>query len=583
MGARISRRLRQVAEAEGLRTSELSPLMWMATRGPRHAGVTQVGPWMLIGDVLNRRHPSFDDITDVVVSYERKIIARFWGRYIGLRCNSDGMPKAVLRDAVGAMDCVVWEDRGLTFIASEAPNWLLKTFPPQWSINFDRLAAGIHDPNLAHAHLFLDGPTAVRCGGLLDLSSGMEVSLWSPAAAARRSCYHRPSDHDAADELREAVEEAVWGLAGISGPILCEVSGGLDSSIVASCLTTAPKADVRVWLNSYGPDPSSDERPYVDALAEQLQFDPTSAYRRLAPFDSAVLNAMPQGFRPALSALDTPHDADWAARQTEAGAVAMFTGNGGDPMFVQPVPETTFADMLKDQGWRAFLSPALPTLARRSEVSVWSLIAVAAGRRVPNTYPPIDLGAAVLSPQEIHPWLLDLDGLGPAKTYQLSNLISALAGQGPSLKTQVADVFNPLLSQPVVETCLGLSIEQLTLGRRDRALARFAFADQLPPTITQRRSKGELTAFYGLMIADGLVDLRSWLLQGRLAEKGLIDKQALDRRLMRAELAANGGYGEILTLAAFEGWVRAWEARLGASERRHEHGQLARTENNSAN
>ena len=71
-----------------------------------------------------------------------------------------------------------------------------------------------------------------------------------------------------------------------------------------------------------------------------------------------------------------------------------------------------------------------------------------------------------------------------------------------------------------------------------------------------------MTAFYGRMIADGLDVLRPWLIEGRLASMGLVDRQGADALLNRESLAWRGGYVDIMVTAAIEGWVRAWEDRL---------------------
>ena len=76
-----------------------------------------------------------------------------------------------------------------------------------------------------------------------------------------------------------------------------------------------------------------------------------------------------------------------------------------------------------------------------------------------------------------------------------------------------------------VELALGLSVPLLTDdGRADRRLARAAFADRLPPEILHRRSKGEMTAYFGRQAAASIPFLRDHLLGGRLAARGLIDR-----------------------------------------------------------
>jgi hypothetical protein len=120
---------------------------------------------------------------------------------------------------------------------------------------------------------------------------------------------------------------------------------------------------------------------------------------------------------------------------------------------------------------------------------------------------------------------------------------------------------------PVVETCLSLPPAQLFRGPRDRGLARMAFRERLPASILDRQTKGEMSAIYGRHIADNLSILRPWLLNGRLAAEGIIDRRLADTVLSHEHLIWQGTYADIMTAAAIEGWVRVWEARLGPHRR----------------
>ena len=160
-----------------------------------------------------------------------------------------------------------------------------------------------------------------------------------------------------------------------------------------------------------------------------------------------------------------------------------------------------------------------------------------------------------------HPWLDDLRGVPPAKALQMSALAFCQTFQGPAVRSCLGPCVNPLLSQPVVEAGLALSAVDLTWGGRDRAAARAAFADVLPPSILDRRSKGELGAYYGGAVAAHLDFLRDYLLGGALAEAGLIDP-GLEDRLTRDALLWRGGHSHLLSLALTEAWVRRWRERL---------------------
>lgn len=148
---------------------------------------------------------------------------------------------------------------------------------------------------------------------------------------------------------------------------------------------------------------------------------------------------------------------------------------------------------------------------------------------------------------------------------QISILTSCQAFQAEAARSRLGPCLNPLLSQPVMEAGLAMSTVDLTWGGRDRSAARGAFRDAIPHSIFDRRSKGELSAYYGEAVAGRLDFLRDYLLGGALSEAGLIDP-ALEQRMSRDAILWRGGHSELLTLALIEAWLRRWRTRL--AERR---------------
>lgn len=563
-GERLSRAVRKEAEGLGHVVREISSLTWMIAWGPRPPGLRKIGPWTLIGDVFDRRSPVLPPVEDGhPQAWDMKLLARIWGRYVGVLFSPCGALNGVLRDPSGAREAVIWNAHGLTFVASDLPEALVRAVAPDWRLSTQRLSAAIRNPLLLGLALPLDGPEALLPGEMRDLQSGRTLPLWRPADHVHRTDLTALPPDEAALRLRSAVEEAVDGLASAAGIIGAEVSGGLDSSIVAAALH--PRHEVRLWLNATGPDPGADESWFVAALEQHLDIRTTVFERRPSVLNLAALEAAPQPLRPSLAALDGAFDHEWARRCLAAGVQALFTGKGGDGLLIQPASPAVFTDLWRLKGWRALWSRDLVRLARLNEKSVWTLVSTARRWREPAEPAPgaLTLFTPMSGPPPSHPWLEEASDWGPAKTIQVLSLLQGHGLHGSSRLTQAVDVFHPLLSQPVIETCLGLSTPQLTLGRRDRALARLAFQDRLPPEILHRRSKGELTAFFGRMIADGLEDLRPWLLDGRLAALGIIDRRGAEAALTRDALIRFGDYPDILLAALFEGWVRAWERRLG--------------------
>lgn len=554
-----SRALRVKALKAGMTVSDLGDRIWLGVMGPGAPAVVTVGAWRLIGDVHDREHYTSDPSTDQEPwSYERKLLRRFWGRFVGLLVTGGGDLSALLRDPCGGLDCMAWDDEGLTLVGSFVPDWL--SLPAGWRIDYRRVAQALHDPLLVWETLLLDGPVSIRPGTVQSMPLETPPSeLWSPAAIARRGLVAPYSDEQAVQALERVVDDVVRSLARKAGPLAAEVSGGLDSSIVAASLTGV-RQDVAPWINLHGSEAQSDERPYVAALADKLALAPLYAEHATGPLTPEGFAWISTGIRPGLGGLDYHHDRDWAERFRSEGVAAVMTGRGGDSLLVQGATADVYADLWRSRGWRALLSPSLLGLARLNDQSIWTLISRARrphhGRRSRTSplFRPVDRPTPA--------WLQTCDDLGPAKTQQIAGLIDGIGRQSPSLQSRAVTVLTPLLSLPVVELCLALPTAQLVLGSRERGLARKAFSHRLPTEIIDRRSKGEMSAIYGQMVARNLDMLRPFLLDGRLAAAGLIEPVAADAALNPDALIWQGLYGEIMTAAAIEAWVRHWEARL---------------------
>ncbi|MBI2260827.1 MAG: hypothetical protein HYU62_04095 [Caulobacterales bacterium] len=565
--AALSRALEEDARSLGFATVALNAHAWLGVQGPGVPRQIDVGGWTLIGDVFNRRSPvlpspRLDDPWD----YERKLMARFWGRYVGVRFEAGDQLAAVLRDPSGALECVTWRQDGLAVVCGAAEDFVLRRLRPAWRLNVGRIAEALRDPVPETGALLLDGPIALEPGSVLDLSSDRPPDeLWTPADFARRSLGRAPDLDDAADQLRSAVDEATAGLAGVSSPLAAEVSGGLDSSIVAASLVTGAPNGVAMWLNAFGAAPEADERTYVAALANTLGIAPQCVPHAAEPLTQVWLEALSPGFRPGLTALDRPHDLDWARRLEGAGIVGLMTGAGGDSILFQRATMDVFVDRWRARPWRDLFAREVVELAASNEISVWTMIADARRRRrAPHPAPRRDhpMLPALSGAGPRHPWLAGWDEFGPAKAMHLAGVVDNVARHGPSELTARIDVRHPLCAQPVIEACLALPTVLLTTGGRERGLARLAFRDRLPAQIIDRRSKGDMTRIYGRMILDGLDVLRPWLIEGRLAALKVIDPEAADRALTREALVWGGRYSTIMVAAAFESWVRLWEARL---------------------
>jgi asparagine synthase (glutamine-hydrolysing) len=262
--------------------------------------------------------------------------------------------------------------------------------------------------------------------------------------------------------------------------------------------------------------------------------------------------------RPSLLGVDAPYDEGVVAAARARRAGRLLTGQGGDTVFFQMPTARLAGDLLRRHGAHAILSPEMAALSRWLHRSVWSMIREAA--LSPHAKGPVQRRAPDFLRREAavgyqHPWLEASRDAAPAKQAQIAGLVHALIFHGPSQRASALDVVHPLLAQPLVEAALSTPSPWLVDGGRDRGLIRQAFAARLPQALIDRRTKGDLTAHYGRAIAAGLAELRPFLLEGRIARAGLIDRKRLAVRLDAEDLIWRGGYGELLVLAAVEAWL----------------------------
>lgn len=486
-----------------------------------------------------------------------------WGRYVALaRAGTEDW--AIFRDPSGGLDCLTWSSGDLQIIASDLPGWLSSLFPGDLAVNESQLALMLAAPCGVQGASPLDSVTAVHPGEMHD--NGATRQLWSPAGVVRRGLL--PA-REAPRRLKAVVDGCVSALAAHHGPAIVEISGGLDSAIIAASVKAAAAGEVVSWSNLYIDDLLGDERAFATCVADHLNVPLDIGQKLPGHLDIAALRALGPSARPALAALDSQYDLLVSERARQTGACTLFTGQGGDTLLFNLPTDLIAIDRRRDHGLFGLLDGDLVNLARWTHRSVWLLLAQAV--RPPSDgssrvgYHPLAFanqdGGAAHAEVPPHPWLADLAGIPPAKRLQIHSLTLAQRLNGPCRRSGWVDAIHPLLTQPVVELCLRLSTADLTMGGRDRGLARLAFANRLPDAVRQRRTKGDGTAYLGRMVEASLPDLRPLLLEGELARRGLLDLPGLEAMLCPDYLIGHGGYADFLDAAAIEVWLRMWAER----------------------
>jgi len=481
-----------------------------------------------------------------------------WGRYVAIW--SDGPDLAAFRDPSGGLPLLAWSVGSVSILGSDIPP-IDALLPTGARIDWHQIDRMIRAPSSAF-RAPLTGVDTVAPGDLAERSAYRWASraVWRPADFAR--LHHAPDPLS----LKRVVDGVLGFLLVDHEKVIGEVSGGFDSSVIATAVSAKSPTKVAEWINYHSSETESDERDYVDAVSRRMNAAVSSRPKTAAALTRGELDALVAGARPAFYGLDVEYDTDVARTMRRNGCSAVLTGQGGDAVFFQTGTPALVIDRSRRLGLRGLDLRFLYETSRWTRRSVWSLIDIAVRDRFGwRQRRHEDDDAAPAATSDDHPWLSDLDELPPAKAEQVRQLVNCQVFWSPCLRAVEGELLHPLLSQPVMERTLAIPADLLTAGGRGRALAHEAFRDRLPPEIRERRGKGELSTYYGHVVFHSLPLLRELLVDGLLMRRGLIDPKETEALLDPDVLIWSGDYNLVLVRAVLECWVRRWTSRLEAS------------------
>jgi asparagine synthase (glutamine-hydrolysing) len=254
-----------------------------------------------------------------------------------------------------------------------------------------------------------------------------------------------------------------------------------------------------------------------------------------------------------------------AAAATEART--LWTGQGGDHIFLQTADYSSAHDYRTTRGIRPGLISAVRDAAHVSRQPYWFVLQSALGsaqnseRRQDKTVRTPYFVTKTALPDNVdayvsHPWTTDADDLPRGKQSQIRFLAEVINRHRPIPHLELAPQHHPLMSQPLIETCLRIPTYLLIRGGRERALARAAFADRLPPEILQRRDKGSIVSYTTEMLRQGEPFVREVLLGGVLASAGIIAPDQLKPYIVQSQPFREEHLLPLLACLAAEMWVR---------------------------
>tara|TARA_R110001599_G_scaffold109700_1_gene273411 strand:+ start:551 stop:2284 length:1734 start_codon:yes stop_codon:yes gene_type:complete len=485
-----------------------------------------------------------------------------WGGYVALLSDRATGRIAAIVDPSGL--CPVYRSKTLTHIILASHPGLVRTVTSApLVVSWQGLRSYLLRPELRQISTCLVGITELPPGELVRIderSLGGE-RIWRPDDFMPGRI--TMSFDEAAEELRNIAIPVIGAWAKMLGPVAVAASGGVDSSFICAALKAGDESFTCATVST--DDASGDERAFVNMLGKHLGVQTKSAIYDPATVDPqrGVSAGLARPTRKAfMAALDT---ALFEAGRS-VGASVIFDGNGGDNLFCFLHSSAPVVDRLRCEGlgrgsFSTFFDMCrvtgcdMPTMARammrrlsRREFPKWPAdISLLAG--VPEVHEEIE---------PLTPWFQTDVGRHGGKRDHLA-LIMRAQHHVHGLTTCGLPRFSPLMSQPLIEFCLGIPTWIWPEGGINRALARSAFAAELPREILTRTSKSGPDSFIRRSFDQHRLTIRNFLMDGLLAQHEVIDRSAVHDALNSDVISGGDIVYRLLDLAEAESWARSWQ------------------------
>lgn len=489
------------------------------------------------------------------------LIKECWGAYVAVHTNCQTGAVQILVDPSGLLPVYSAETATHRIFASH-PELLRRASGFQLVPSWPALHAHLSRPDLRQRATCLASVSELAPGELIDTGerqvSGRQV--WRPEdympSSTKTSC------DEAAQQLRKLATSVISAWAMRMGQVAVAASGGVDSSLICAALAMAEQPFDCITLATA--DPSGDERAYVHMIGDHLGVKVrgrTYDIRTINPLACVSSGLARPSRKPFMAALDAAlFD---ASQNLEADVI--FDGNGGDNLFCFLHSAAPLVDRLLCEGPGRGAATTFVDLCHLTGCSMATMMRAALGqlfRKRPNGLWPADLrllsGAyeQLDRAEPLSPWFETRVGRHHSKRDHLAllmrnqNYVNGLAAGG-------LPRFSPLLSQPLVEFCLGVPTWVWCAGGINRAPARTAFAADLPRAILERVSKAGPDSFVRSIFDRHRRTYRDLLLEGLLARHGLIEREAVEAAF-NVDFRSEGSIiYRLLDLAEAENWVRS--------------------------
>lgn len=516
----------------------------------------------------------------------RHLLERYWGRYVAFLHEPQSRTTRILRDPTGGLPCFNIRVGGVEIYCSRIEDAVRLGL--QFSVNWDYVAAHLCCMRLELNVTGLNEVSQVLGGECVEHRSGSRARTfyWKPLQLADENPIEDPVQAVAA--LRRCTRDSVQAWASCYEGIVHTLSGGLDSAIVLACLKDAPTRPHITCVNYHSPGAAGDERVFARLAAQRSGFELLEQERQVAVSFEPLLH-MPRSAAPTIYRYYLENSRSELDLAREHNATALFCGEGGDQLFYQSRAAFAAGDHLHRRGVLRGLGSEFFRIAldgaRVDQVSVWKVLRSAVlhaylGRRwtlaseigqFTKLMSAEAIDAVKRDKRWVHPHFQERRRTPSGKRWHAYALMFPASEYYDPLGILVGvERVAPLFSQPVLETCLRIPVDVLTIGGWDRAIARRAFKHELPKEIATRRGKGDPGNYVANVLARNLSFVRELLLEGQLVRQKFIDRTRIEAALSSHPAREASGDIEVYDCLNVEAWLQRFRTDAPAAHQEPE-------------
>jgi asparagine synthase (glutamine-hydrolysing) len=521
-----------------------------------------IGTMFTVDGSTRARKLSLDEGRRIQESNGTDLLERYWGAYVAVLFARQAEETLVIREPSGGHPCLYAPVNGGWVIASD-PATLLSICGAKLEIDWHEIAHHLFAVGLRSERTSLAGVMELLPGFKLSIGAGSAIvsPIWSPWSFASRA-NQLVDPAEAAFRLHRSIVDTIAAWSDGRRHVLLGLSGGLDSSIVAAAL--AECGQPFSCLNLISSDPSGDEREYAKQVADFLGRQLFEEIRQVdvIDVDRTTAGDLP---RPLARAFAQESDRLQIATAAMIGADIFFSGGGGDNVFCSLQSVAPIADRIRVGG----LGPRAFKTARDIAFLTGCSLATALAGGVRRAWRgssqyrwPTDksfLSEDIVREVQVfaHPWLNPPARALPGQAAHVALLLHTQNHFEGLERSKVAPTISPLTSQPVVEMALTIPSWMWFHDGHNRWAARAAFINHLPQRVIYRRSKATPNSFVTDVFNANKTRIAELLMEGKLAEQGILDRDAVWAALNSNRPRSELEYPRLMSFVDVEAWANA--------------------------